>query len=134
MMHWNPPQWVPLTNFFFQIFFQTKIFFSGTKIFFQGTTCVQFFMYCKAKKKFGMIRNFLKLFIFENLHRKDWLWPYCVISQTFQNHFGFYIRFWVENIISDHPSASTQHWNNAQRHVLYSHFGNGVHKRAISIT
>ena len=31
------PRWVPLTIFF--------------KVFFQGTTFVQFFMYCKAKKK-----------------------------------------------------------------------------------
>jgi hypothetical protein len=28
-------------------------------------------MYCKAKKKFGAIRKFLKIFIFENLlHKK----------------------------------------------------------------
>ena len=27
-------------------------------------------MYCKAKKNFGAIRNFLKNVIFENLHHK----------------------------------------------------------------
>jgi hypothetical protein len=30
-------------------------------------------MYCKAKKKFGAIRNFLKFFIFENLLHKNGL-------------------------------------------------------------
>ena len=40
-------------------------------MFAQGTTFVQFFMYCKAKKNFGVIRNFLKIFIYENLlHKK----------------------------------------------------------------
>ena len=39
--------------------------FQEQKMFFQGTTFVQFFMYCKAKKKFGMIRKFLKIFDFQ---------------------------------------------------------------------
>jgi hypothetical protein len=30
-------------------------------------------MYCKAKKFFGVIRNFLKIFIFENLLHKNGL-------------------------------------------------------------
>ena len=55
----------PTNKFFFQSFFQTKnFFFQEQKIFFQGTTFVQFFMYCKAKKNFGVIRKFLKIFDF----------------------------------------------------------------------
>ena len=34
-----------------EVFFKQPTFFSGTKKKFQGTTFVQFFMYCKAKKK-----------------------------------------------------------------------------------
>ena len=45
--------------------FQKKFFRLTT--FVQGTTFVQFFMYWKAKKNFGVIRNFLKFFISENL-------------------------------------------------------------------
>ena len=44
-------------------------------MFFQGTTFVQFFMYCKAKKNFGVIRNFLKFFDFQKLLSK--LGPSC---------------------------------------------------------
>ena len=56
----------PTNKFFFQSFFQTKIFFfQEQKIFFQGTTFVQFFMYFKAKKNFGVIRKFLKIFDFQ---------------------------------------------------------------------
>ena len=58
----------PTNKIFFQSFFQTKIFFSGTKKNFQGTTYVQFFMYCKAKKNFGVIR---KILIFKN-HKVNW--------------------------------------------------------------
>ena len=50
---------------FLQSFFQKTFFFSGTKKKFQGTTFVQFFMYCKAKKNFGVIRKFLKIFDFQ---------------------------------------------------------------------
>ena len=35
--------------------FLTHIFFQEQKNFVQGTTFVQFFMYCKAKKNFGVI-------------------------------------------------------------------------------
>jgi hypothetical protein len=41
-----------------EVFFRLPTFFLVTKKFVQGTTFVQFFMYCKAKKKFGAIRNF----------------------------------------------------------------------------
>ena len=52
----------------FQIFFQANnFFFQKQKNFFQGTTLVQFFMYCKAKKNFGVIRKFLKFFDFQKL-------------------------------------------------------------------
>ena len=44
--------------------------FQEQNFFFQGTTFVQFFMYCKAKKNFGVIRKILKIFIFENLLQK----------------------------------------------------------------
>ena len=55
----------PTNKIFFQSFFQTKkIFFQEQKKFFQGTTFIQFFMYCKAKKNFGVIRKFLKIFDF----------------------------------------------------------------------
>ena len=51
-----------------EVFFRLPIFFfQEQKIFVQGTTFVQFFMYWKAKKKFGAIRKFLKKNIFENL-------------------------------------------------------------------
>ena len=60
----------PTNNFFFKVFFRLTFFFQGQKIFFQGTTFVQFFMYCKAKKNFGVIRKILKIFIFENLLHK----------------------------------------------------------------
>ena len=53
------------SNAAIQSFFQTKkIFFQEQKNFFQGTTFIQFFMYCKAKKNFGVIRKFLKIFDF----------------------------------------------------------------------
>ena len=56
----------PTNKFFFQIFFQTNnFFFQEQKNCFQGTTFVQFFMYCKAKKNFGVIRKFLKIFDFQ---------------------------------------------------------------------
>ena len=55
----------PTNKIFFQSFFQTKkFFFQEQKNFFQGTTFIQFFMYCKAKKNFGVIRKFLKIFDF----------------------------------------------------------------------
>ena len=55
----------PTNKIFFQSFFQTKkIFFQEQKKIFQGTTFIQFFMYCKAKKNFGVIRKFLKIFDF----------------------------------------------------------------------
>ena len=63
----------PTNNFFFKFFFRLTIFFSGTKFFFQGTTFVQFFMYCKPKKNFGVIGKNLKIFIFENLPHKKHL-------------------------------------------------------------
>ena len=34
-------------------------------MFFQGIAFVQFFMYCKAKKNFGVIRKFFKIFDFQ---------------------------------------------------------------------
>ena len=47
-------------------FFQTKNFFFRNKFFFfQRTSFVQFFMYCKAKKNFGVIRKILKNFDFQ---------------------------------------------------------------------
>ena len=50
----------PTNNFFFQIFFSDQqFFFQEQKNFFEGTTFVQFFMYCKAKKK---IRSDPKIF------------------------------------------------------------------------
>ena len=56
----------PTNKFLFQSFFQAKIFFfQDQTFFFQGTTFVQFFMYCKAKKNFGVIRKFLKFFDFQ---------------------------------------------------------------------
>ena len=49
-----------------EVFFRlTTFFFQEQKFFFQGTTFVQFFMYCKAKKNFGVIRKFLKIFDFQ---------------------------------------------------------------------
>ena len=56
----------PTNKIFFQSFFQTNnFFFQVQKIFFQETTFVQFFMYCKAKKNFGVIRKILKIFDFQ---------------------------------------------------------------------
>ena len=49
----------PTNNFFFKVFFRLTFFFSGTKKKFQGTTFVQ------AKKNFGVIRKFLKIFDFQ---------------------------------------------------------------------
>ena len=64
-MNWNLPRWVPLTKIFFKVFFRLKkFFFQEQKKIFQGTTFIQFFMYCKAKKNFGVIRKFLKFFDF----------------------------------------------------------------------
>ena len=49
-----------------EVFFRlTTFFFQEQKKFVQGTTFVQFFMYCKAKKNFGVIRIFLKIFDFQ---------------------------------------------------------------------
>ena len=49
-----------------EIFFRlTTFFFQEQKFFFQETTFVQFFMYCKAKKNFGVIRKILKIFDFQ---------------------------------------------------------------------
>ena len=42
-----------------------NFFFQEQNFFFQGTTFVQFFMYCKAKKNFRVIRKFLKIFDFQ---------------------------------------------------------------------
>ena len=58
---------VATTNkIFFQSFFQTNnFFFQEQKFFFQETAFVQFFMYCKAKKNFGVIRKILKIFDFQ---------------------------------------------------------------------
>ena len=53
-----------------EVFFRLTIFFQEQKNFVQGTTFVQFFMYCKAKNFFGLIRKFLKFFIFWNLLSK----------------------------------------------------------------
>ena len=57
----------PTNIFFFKVFFRLRIFFfQEKKNFFLGTTFVQFFMYCKAKKKFRSDPKF-----FENLlHKK----------------------------------------------------------------
>ena len=56
----------PTNKIFFQSFFQTNnFFFQEQKNFFQETTFVQFFMYCKAKKIFGVIRKILKIFDFQ---------------------------------------------------------------------
>ena len=54
----------PSNKFFFQSFFQTKNFFFQEQFFFQVTTLIQFFMHCKAKKKWSD-PNF-----FENLLQK----------------------------------------------------------------
>ena len=40
-----------------EFFLDYQFFFSGTKKKFQETTFVKFFMYCKAKKKFGVIQR-----------------------------------------------------------------------------
>ena len=56
---------VPLTKFFSKVFFRLTIFFQEQKFFFQGTTFLQFFMYCKAKKNFAVIRKILKNFDFQ---------------------------------------------------------------------
>jgi hypothetical protein len=65
-MNWNPLHWDPIIKYFFKVFFRLTIFFfQEQKKFVQGTTFVQFFMYCKAKKNFGVIRNFLKFFDFQ---------------------------------------------------------------------
>ena len=47
-----------IENFLKEVFFRLTTFFSGTKKIVQGTTFVQFFMYFKAKKNFGVIQNF----------------------------------------------------------------------------
>ena len=50
------------------VFFRlTKKKIREQKKFVQGTTFVQFFMYWKAKKNFGVIRKIFKIFIFQNL-------------------------------------------------------------------
>ena len=49
------------------VFFRLTTFFSGTKIFFPRNNFCSVFMYCKAKKNFGVIRNFLKFFDFLKL-------------------------------------------------------------------
>ena len=54
-----------------EVFFRLTTFFRNN-FFFQGTL-VQFFMYYYAKKNFGAIRKFFKIFIFENLHQKKHL-------------------------------------------------------------
>ena len=56
----------PTNKFFFKVVFRLRIFFfQEQNFFFQGTTFVQFFMYCKAKKHFEVIRKFLKIFDFQ---------------------------------------------------------------------
>ena len=53
------------------VFFRLPtFFFRNKKKFFQGTTFVQFSIYCKAKKHFGVIRKFLKIFFFLKLLSK----------------------------------------------------------------
>ena len=48
-----------------EVFFRLTIFFSGTKKFCpRKDFFVQFFMYCKAKKNFGVIGKVLKKFFF----------------------------------------------------------------------
>ena len=64
-MNYNLPRWVPLTKYFLKFFSDQQFFFQEQKKIFQGTTVVQFFMYCKAKKNFGVIRKFLKIFGFQ---------------------------------------------------------------------
>ena len=44
-----------------KFFFENLLSNFRKKNFFQGTPFVQFFMYCKAKKKFGVIQKFLKI-------------------------------------------------------------------------
>ena len=63
----------PTNKFFFFQSWLTFFFFQEQKLFFQETTFVRFFMYCKAKKNFGAIRNFFKISIFQNLHHKKGL-------------------------------------------------------------
>ena len=73
-INWNPPFQTSLHKISKEVFFRlTTFFFQEQKNFVQGTTSVQFFMYCKAKKNFGAIRKFLKIFIFGNLHHKKGL-------------------------------------------------------------
>ena len=59
-------------NLFFQSFFQTKIFFfRNKKIFFKEQLLFSFLCIVKQKKNFGVIRKFLKIFIFKHLlHKK----------------------------------------------------------------
>jgi hypothetical protein len=61
-MNWNLSWWVPLTKRFFQT---NNCFFQEQKKFSKEQLLFSLFMYCKAKKKFGVIRKCLKFFDFQ---------------------------------------------------------------------
>ena len=66
------PHFIKFQKYFF--FRLTKFFFRNKKNF-QGTIFIQFFMYCKAKKNFRAIRNFLKIYSKKSL--KGWISIYA---------------------------------------------------------
>ena len=58
------PNMCPFEKKVKEVFFRLTFFFQEQKNFVQGTTFVQFFMYCKAKKKIRVIRKILEIYDF----------------------------------------------------------------------
>ena len=66
-MNWNLPQWVPLTNFFFKVFFRLKFFiFRNKKNFSKEQLLFSFLYIVKQKKNSEWSENFWKFLIFQN--------------------------------------------------------------------
>ena len=79
-MNWNLPRWVPLTNFFFKVFFRLTIFFFRNKIFLSNEQLLFSFL-CIVKQKRNSewseifwIFLFLKIFFIKKVWKGGLAW------------------------------------------------------------
>ena len=97
-MNWNLPRWVPLTNFFFKVFFRLKkIFFRNKKFFSKGQLLFSFLCIIMQKKisersKKIFFENLLTNFRKKKIFKEQLLFSFlCIVKQ--KKNFGVIWKF-----------------------------------------
>ena len=102
-MNWNPLRWVPLIYFFSKVFFWTNnFFFRNKKKFSKEQLLFNFLCIVKQKKKFGVIRKFLKKKKFQNFSDHSKIFFCCTIHKKLNKSCSLkkFFLFLKKNVVS----------------------------------